>query len=114
MSVKHIPDNKLRVVCDGRTTQGPCANEYTLLNDASAMAAANEWLQRRGWRTKIDGYVQLHFCVYCQAKVPEFSPRMKADDPGPTKRVRMSAETKRKLSDRAVEREERKRESVEA
>lgn len=74
MSVKHLPGNRLRLECDTLK----CPNRYDLDNSQQAMAAANEWTQRHGWRTIITGNIQQHFCPPCSSKDSRFEVRQRA------------------------------------
>lgn len=81
MSIRQLPDNRLRLECDGPKCTGGL---YELDNTQQAMMAANEWLGRRGWRTVVTGNSQEHFCPYCATKDPRFNPRaMKMDSRKP-------------------------------
>lgn len=102
---------RLTVRCDGRPRNKNCDNHYTLINDNEHMKLANEQLARWGWRTKIDGYVQLHFCPACSNRIAEFHPNMKVQSE-PQKRATMSEDTRRKLSEKAKAREERRRAEI--
>lgn len=74
MSVKHLPNNRLRLECDGPKCSG---SHYELDNTQQAMAAANEYLARRGWRTVMVGNTQEHACPYCALKDRRFEVRQR-------------------------------------
>lgn len=69
MSVRQLSDTVLRLECDGAEgSKKACPNHYEVAYTHAGLAAANEWLQRHGWRTLIDGNKQIHLCVYCANK----------------------------------------------
>lgn len=76
MSVRQLPDNKLRLECDG-CPHGPCNNHYALENSTAGMQAAEDFLTRHGWRT-IEG--RLHYCRFCSQRMDVFQSEVTASE----------------------------------